>query len=550
MKAPSPAIATATMLVVLSLATAGSRARPSAPQARDLITEPGTAPTKASGAQEPDPPNRKMRGNGPFGPATVRHRPAAAEWAPGPVPETIPVTVSGQARDEAGRTIPGARVFLFSSGILEPKLAGHATAGAEGRYRIEARGIPVVREYPGKTPLPKEITPYATFVVCGTAPGRGLAWTAPQSMYALAQPHPDDIQGHLPLGQPVDLPLIFPKPATMAGRVVDESGEPVPGAKVQVLSADLLDGQGHETGNTLYNIWEALPGAIGSATTDAAGRFSIDRMPDRACLWLIVKRPETDNTSLALYAATIDGPDAFHGPVPLGAGRMPHKVRTGEVVVTFPRIRRIAVSVVGEDTHRPVAGARVNTLGEDLQNGLASYGMTDRDGRLILGLPPGRYRGICADPPIGSIYLRTYQRPLVVEPGRGDQPLELVMNAGCEIQVRVTEAGTEKPVEKAFFWKSPADHPDQLAHVPASTFMGGVLRTDESGLGRAVVPPEPGRLYRLRFAGIQQPNMPDQIVAAAAKTEGYTADPPESRPIELIGGKTIRLRFHVSKAAH
>ncbi len=137
----------------------------------------------------------------------------------------------------------------------------------------------------------------------------------------------------------------------------------------------------------------------------------------------------------------------------------------------------------------------------------------------------------------------------MVEPGEGDQPHELAMDAGCEILVRVTEAGTNRPVAKAFFWKSPVDHPDQLEHVPASTFLSGVLRTDDSGLGRAVVPPEPGKRYVLRFAGIQEPNMPDQINAAMAKTQGYLADPPASRPIELIGGKTIRLRFELSKGA-
>ena len=48
--------------------------------------------------------------------------------------------------------------------------------------------------------LPAEITPYASFVVCGIAPGMGLAWSRTQSLYALAEPNPDDIQQRLPLG--------------------------------------------------------------------------------------------------------------------------------------------------------------------------------------------------------------------------------------------------------------------------------------------------------------------------------------------------------------
>jgi protocatechuate 3,4-dioxygenase beta subunit len=546
MKVSSLAVAKAVTVLFVSLALSGSQARQAAPAAAQK-----TGRAKAPGVQHRDPPNRTLRTNGPFGPARRQRGPNDPEWTPGPVPETIAVSVSGQAADEAGKPVPRAHVFILSTGILEPKLVGQATADEEGRYQIEGRGIPVVREHPGKTPLPEEITPYADFVVCGTAPGRGLVWTPPQSMYALAEPHPDDIQGRLPLGQPVELLLTFPNAATLSGRVVDEDSRPVPGAKVQVSSAELLDAEGRETGNSLYNVWQALPGSIGFATTDDAGRFSIDRMPDRACLWISVRRRETDNTQTSFYAATIDGPETFHGPMPPGAwnGRMPHKVMTGDIVVTFPRIRRIAISVIGDDTQRPVADVGVFTLGDDLQTGMNSGGKSDRDGRLILGLPPGQYRGICADPPIESNYLRTYQRPLVVERGEGDQTYQLVLNSGCEIQVRVTEADTNKPVAKAFFWKSPVDDPDRVEHIPASTFWSGVLRTDESGLGRTVVRPEPGKRYRLRFAGIQHPNMPDQINREAARTQGYTADPAESRPIELVGGKTIRLWFRLSKAA-
>ena len=43
-------------------------------------------------------------------------------------------------------------------------------------------------------------------------------------MYALKEPHPDDIQGRLPLGNPVALDLTFPKAAVLKGKVVDEDG--------------------------------------------------------------------------------------------------------------------------------------------------------------------------------------------------------------------------------------------------------------------------------------------------------------------------------------
>jgi hypothetical protein len=547
MKVSSTAIALATTVLFVSLVLAGSRAQqtgPAGPPAAATSTR-----AKTPEVLDRDPPNRRLLKSGGFVAVRRKRGPNDPKWKPGPVPEAIPVSVSGQARDEEGKPVPRAQVFLFTTGILEPKLVAQATADEEGRYSIEGGWLAVVREYPGKTPLPKEITPYASFAVCGTAPGRGLAWSDRHSIYALAEPRPDDIQGLLPLGQPVELDLTFPRAANLAGRVVDEAGEPVAGAKVQVLGADLLDAAGRETNNTLHNVWKVLPGSIGFAATDDAGRFAMDRLPDRACYRLIVTRPETDHTTVALNAATIDGPDTSHGELPLGAfnGREPHKVRTGDIVITFPRIRRIALSVVADDTHRPVAGIRVWTLADDLQTGIHSGSISDRDGRLILGLPPGQYPGICADPPVESNYLRTYQRPLVVRRGDGDQAHQLVLNSGCEVQVRVTEAGTSKPVAGVVFWRFPVEHPDQLAHLRSSTSRIGDLRTDESGMGRAVLPPEPGRRYRLRFAGIHEPNTPQWINPEAAKTRGYTADPAESRSIELVGGKTIRLWFVLHK---
>jgi hypothetical protein len=42
--------------------------------------------------------------------------------------------------------------------------------------------------------------------------------------------------------------------------------------------------------------------------------------------------------------------------------------------------------------------------------------------------------------------------------------------------------------------------------------------------------------------------MPEGINPAAANKHGYEAFPTQSAPVELIGGKTIRLRFILHKS--
>src|SRR5262249_4379720 len=158
--------------------------------------------------------------------------------------------------------------------------------------------------------------PYAGFILSGLAPGLGIAWSPQDSMYALKEPNPDDIQGRLPLGHPVTIDMTFPKAAVLKGKVVDEHGQPVAGAKVQVLDADLLDDAGQGTNNGQGYDWKALPGTVGRAVTARDGGFRLEGLADRACYWISVNPPETDNATSAFYAATIDGPATIHEQLP------------------------------------------------------------------------------------------------------------------------------------------------------------------------------------------------------------------------------------------
>jgi hypothetical protein len=258
-----------------------------------------------------------------------------------------------------------------------------------------------------------------------------------------------------------------------------------------------------------------------------------------------VNRPETDNTTLGLYAATIAGPDTIHEQLPPSAfnGRGRHEVKTNPITIVFPKIRPIAVTVVGDDTGKPVAGAGVYSLGDTLTTRINSGGTTDAAGKALLGLPPGQYKGIRSDPPIKARYIRTDHRPLVVERGEGAQPYEIRQKAGVELIFQAVGTGAGKPVADVFFWKASEDKPEEAQLVETSTTWSGQSWTDAKGEMRAVLAPEPGRRYRFGFAGIHEPNMPEGIDPAMANKQGYEAFPTQSMPVELVGGKTVRLRF-------
>jgi hypothetical protein len=353
----------------------------------------------------------------------------------------------------------------------------------------------------------------------------------------------------LPFGHAVKLDLTFPKAASLNGKIVDEDGAPVKGAKLQIADCDLLDSAGRETNHRQGYDWKVLPDHIGRAVTDGTGRFRIEGLADRACYLLFVQRPQTENTSISFFAATIDGPDTVHEQLPPNSfnGRGRHDVKTGDLEVTFPKLRLMTVTVVGDDTDNPIAGAQVYSLNQSLGAGIVSGGKTDATGKVVLGLPPGRYAGIRSDPPIESRYIRTNQHPLVVERGEGAQPYEIRQIAGAEVIIQAVGVRAGTPVAGAFFWKAPDDQPEETQNIETSTFWSSEPWTDAKGEMRAVFRPEPGRRYRFRFAGFNEPNKPAGTTADGANTQGYAAFPTQSAPVELKGGTTIRLRFILHK---
>ncbi len=521
MRLSRPTVALATALLFLPVVLAGTYA------------QKADHPALRAGqnAAVPSRPNRQLRNSEAYKKAARRLRdPNAPPWQPGPVPETIAIEVNGMARDESGSAIRGATVTLYAITEKGSKTAGTATTDAQGVYTIRAATLPVWSSIRGH-PLPREITPYSDFILSGLAPDFGIAWSRQHGMYAVKEPNPDDIQGRLRLGRSVVVDLTFPKAAALEGKVIDEEGQPVEGAKLQVMDADLLDEAGHETNNRQGYDWKALPGTIGRAVTTRDGRFRIGGLADRACYWISVQSPEMENTGTGFYAATINGPDTIHEQLPPAAfnGRGRHKVKTNPITITFPKIRPIAVTVVGNDTGKPIAGAGVYALGDSLATGFQSGGTTDAAGKVLLGLPPGRYKGIRSDPPIKTNYIRTNQGPLIVERGDGPQRYEIRQKAGVELIFQSVGVREDKPIAGAFFWKAPEDQPDATQQIETSTSWSGEPWTDAKGEMRAVLAPESGRRYRFRFAGIHESNMPPGINPEMANKLGYEAFPTQTR---------------------
>ncbi|QDV39030.1 sigma-70 family RNA polymerase sigma factor [Tautonia plasticadhaerens] len=473
----------------------------------------------------------------------VKDPDAARDWQSPPVPESIPVTAIGTAIDTAGRPVAGATVLMMFWGE-EFKVLSRTITDQTGAYRFEDVPVPV-EQFPEPAREP-EVSPSTRFEIVATCPGYGLSWSPQQSMYAIDPPHPLDIQDRLPLGEPVTIDLTFRPADSLSGRVVDEIGTPMEEIEVSVHDADLLDVLGRETSRNLNGVWKALPEGIGRATTGPDGRFQIGGLPSEACCRLWVKDPQFEHYGIALYAATTDKPIERHPTPRRSNGRGEHEVYTGDLELTLHTPRKVLVRVVGDDTGEPIPEARVSLMLPGLATGTFSGGQTDAEGTLLLAVPPEEHTGIVADPPsFDSPYIRTYQRDFSIPSGPDESSYELRLNEGFEVLIEATDATTGEPLPDALFWLVPTDNPDDLRELRPSTFYGDRPSTGPDGRLRAVLAPEAGQEYRLRFAGIQRPNYPAFQFHMYTDRPEYRVEPAESQPFKLVSGGSVRFTFEV-----
>jgi hypothetical protein len=227
---------------------------------------------------------------------------------------------------------------------------------------------------------------------------------------------------------------------------------------------------------------------------------------------------------MALYTATSDNPPEMHDDN--------HPVLKLPLQLTLQSVRTIKVQVLSRQTDQPLAGIRVDGY-QQRASGSHSEGTSDKEGKVTLKLPPGKYR-LVGDPPRQSEYVRTYQE-LTIEQAPAEQSVTLRQELGCVLILKAIDADTGKGVPKVTFWCAfEKDGRAGRTSVQSSTVYIDNPVTNEKGELRAVV--QPGtRRYGVGFGPLPA---------------GYECDPRdqgEGRELGLPAGKTITETFRLRK---
>ena len=466
-------------------------------------------------------------------------------------PESVSVRISGVVHDLEDKPVPGATVYVIGWQILdEPKLtiktnvAATATTGKDGSYTFLGVKIPTSRN----RQVPQALTPYVRFKVLAKAPGYGLGWHADEAMYAINPPDPADIQGSLPLGSPVEMSVYLRPEAELKGRVVDEEGKSVAGVKVRLNDINLLDEQGMETTVAINMRPENWPGDLGRAVTDVNGLFKLSGLPSESCCWLFFEPPGSNGVN-ALYASTSAESKAAHGQPKHYYGRGPHEAYPRDMTVAMPSTRKLEVRVVADDDGKPAPAVNVSLIGESPATGVASWGVTDPEGRAELDLPVGRYRGLSAAlESTSSRFVRSSLGPFDVAAEPKVQRLELRMKPGFELLLGVVDEATSQGVPGIQFEIKPEGPDGTWQPLRASTFWIGLEKTDVDGKLRALLAPAPGKAYRVQVLGAERG---DPAIPAPPPLTGdgpsYDVTPKVSDPFEPTAGKMVPVRFMLKK---
>lgn len=360
--------------------------------------------------------------------------------------------ISGRATDDSGRPVAGATVYIVDiNRRLHPgdrDIVATLTTGPDGRYVARDVELRVWAPDPSRPNdlevndgvrrsifglRPTQRYAESRFQVAGTAPGFGLTWSWP-ACYMPEKRRPRDY-GSEPIeevlkqhdfkqlyrGEPFEFDLVFRPPASIHGKVVDDRGRPLGGAKVQFGATDSIwapdPGRRRVRESACQRVDQRppepfegiaprlvgepstfvgialMPESITSTRTGPDGTYRLDGLP-RECV-------------LSFQSDTGHGyePDRRYFFITARAARPPMPCLGYDAVLdwTLDALRDARFTVRYADTSQPARGLRIRTWGERPPRHHETYGVTDEQGRTTVLLPPGEH-GYDVEVPLDAPY--------------------------------------------------------------------------------------------------------------------------------------------------
>ncbi len=312
------------------------------------------------------------------------------------------VTFTGRVLDAAGAPMEGVQVRLYQETYGDASYSCQVAQAAEMATKEDGSF---------SFALPAEGENYRGAYVVAEKPGLAIgcdSWDLER-----------DKKSDLTLGEAKSL----------AGVVVDENGQPAADAAVSIYLLQIGDAE-QQRGLSMHVAPRLL-----TTRTDSAGRFAFTNLPGDATAELLVKKPGRATVCTFVSSEYSGRPLHYH-------------VGQTDIRLTQPAEAKIEGTVVQKQTGQPVAGITLIVTYAGSQP-LDGYEPTDSntDGTFRLpALPAGQYglhpRSKSADW-VGAVV------PVTVKSGQAVTGLKIEVSKGGILEVVVTDAASNTPLEKA-----------------------------------------------------------------------------------------------------
>jgi beta-lactamase regulating signal transducer with metallopeptidase domain/Leucine-rich repeat (LRR) protein len=354
---------------------------------------------------------RKEKASFNFAPVeeVVKSRRVSAEHA---------ITITGHAVDTDRKPVIGATIYLMPLGVDREKSIARTVTDSDGRFEFRD----------AKLPLGTRQQPRGAYQVYGTASGRGLTWQGERYFYPInrAQGSPDDRRA-VYADDDLVADLTFGNEAVVKGKLLDESGKAIPGAKVVLQQCHHLGGKRAERDGRYLIALDDAPTTV----SDEDGHFVLPGLTKETAAFIRVTHP--DFGDYGFEVALSDRPN-------LAKRDDGRELIVGDADLRLTRGRKVQLKFEYGDTGVPIAGANVWGTHGDKDNVFIT-GKTDDAGLLNAALLPGDYTleirpGIA---PFKSGYI-ALRLPLEVNDKPQEQKVVIELPAACTLDVEVIDA--------------------------------------------------------------------------------------------------------------
>ena len=440
------------------------------------------------------------------------------------------VRVTGRALTADGASVGGATIYVTNANSTwlgnGDDVLGTAVTDAEGRFQVEPVGLTIDDHPATRSPIPKP--KQAWFEVIAVSLEQGWTWREKLAYRPVERPEETDpldtdveqTAAAIYRGEPIDLTLTFSKPMRLHGRVTDDVGRPLSGAKVQVGRVDSRSSYSWrcqyvgEPDRDGISAVAHLPAETCEAITDQNGQWALPPVRSDSVYLFRIDPGE-------LYAP-------FNPVIKTGKGKTRGRFHTvapdGRIDHSFIGPRSLTVQVRRTDTDRPTAGVTVRAIGERTLRGRNSA-VTDEQGHATLQLRPGEYT-LALEPAPGLDLLYGREEGIVVRDTA--KTIAVPIAAAAEVEFSAVDAQTGEPIRGVRFGHHSFAGDVRIA-VQSQTVYIDNPTTGGDGTLRVIL--TPGRR---------------QFNVLSAPPE-YDTDVEPSDPFELAAGDRQQVTFQLKK---